>query len=266
MANLSITEAVQALAAGPQVHVNMPVAQLIESALMRGEGRLAANGALVADTAARTGRSPKDKFTVDDAVTHELVDWGKVNQPFPPERFDALLERVLEHMRSRDLFVQDLYCGADPAYRLPIRVITEYAWHALFVRQLFVRPEPCRAGRRTSRSSPSSPRRSSRPCRSATEPDSGAFILADFTRHIILIGGTKYAGEMKKSIFGVMNFLVPDNATCCPCTAPPTWARMALRPSSSASPAPARPPSPPTRPPPDRRRRARLEPDRRLQF
>ena len=119
MANLSIAEAVQALAAGPQVLVNTPVAQLIESALMCGEGRLAANGALVANTVPRTGRSPKDKFTVDDEVTHAQVHWGKVNQPISPDRFDALLERVLEHMRTRNLFIQDLFCGADPAYRLP---------------------------------------------------------------------------------------------------------------------------------------------------
>ena len=209
MANLSITEAVQALAAGPQVHVNMPVAQLIESALMCGEGRLAANGALVANTTPRTGRSPKDKFTVDDEVTHALVNWGKVNQPFPPVRFEALLDRVLEHMRTRNLFIQDLFCGADSAYRLPIRVITEYAWHALFVRQLFVRPNPAElAEHQPAFTVIAAPEFEAVPERDGTR--SGAFIIADFTRRIILIGGTRYAGEMKKSIFGVMNFLVPQ--------------------------------------------------------
>jgi phosphoenolpyruvate carboxykinase (ATP) len=142
MGNFSTTEALKALAAGPQVHRNLRVAQLIETALLRGEARLAANGALVATTGSRTGRSPRDKFIVDDATTHESVDWGKVNQPFSSERFEALLERVTHHMRERDLFVEDLYCGADPTYRLPIRVIAEYAWHAVFVHQLFVRPEP----------------------------------------------------------------------------------------------------------------------------
>jgi phosphoenolpyruvate carboxykinase (ATP) len=143
---LSVAELLKALADGTQVHKNLPVAQLIETALKRGEATLAANGALLAVTGARTGRSPKDKFIVDDEATHALVHWGKVNQPFSPERFDALLERVVEHLRGRELFEQDLYCGADPAYRMPIRVIAEYAWHALFVR------------------------RSSRPCRSATGP------------------------------------------------------------------------------------------------
>jgi phosphoenolpyruvate carboxykinase (ATP) len=209
MANLSLSEAVQALASGPQVNVNTAVTQLIESALLCGEGRLASNGAFVATTVPRTGRSPKDKFIVDDAVTHDLVHWGKVNQPISPDRFDALLERVLEHMGNRNLFIQDLFSGADPAYRLPIRVITEYAWHSLFVRQLFVRPDPAElATHEPAFTVIVAPEFEAVPERDGTA--SGAFILANFTRNIILIGGTKYAGEMKKSIFGVMNFLVPQ--------------------------------------------------------
>src|SRR5271165_4022477 len=98
MGIFSISEALKALAAGPQVHLNLPVAQLVETALLRGEARLAANGALVATTGARTGRSPRDKFIVDDEITHSTVDWGKVNQPFDSKRFDALLERVTRHM------------------------------------------------------------------------------------------------------------------------------------------------------------------------
>jgi phosphoenolpyruvate carboxykinase (ATP) len=208
MATSSITEAVSALAAGAHVHRNLPAAQLIESALLRGEARLASNGSLVAVTGARTGRSPRDKFTVDDAVTHDSVDWGRVNQRFDSGKFEALLQRVLAHMRERDLFVQDLYCGADAAYRLPIRVIAEYAWHALFVRQLFVRPGAAElAGHQPEFTVIAAPEFSAIPDRDGTRTD--AFILADFTRRIILIGGTKYAGEMKKSIFGVMNFLLP---------------------------------------------------------
>ena len=209
MATLSGAEALKALAAGPRAHANLPVAQLVETAILRGEARLAANGALVATTGSRTGRSPKDKFTVDDATTHALVDWGRVNQPFAPERFEALLERVVEHLRGRDLFVQDLHCGADPTYRFPIRVIAEYAWHALFVRQLFVRPEHAElADHAHEFTVVAAPEFEAVPERDGTR--SGAFILADFSRRIVLIGGTKYAGEMKKSIFGVMNFLVPQ--------------------------------------------------------
>ena len=145
---------------------------------------------------------------MDDAVTHDLVDWGRVNQPFSSEKFDTLLERVLGHMRERDLFVQDLYCGADEKYRLPIRVIAEYAWHALFVRQLFVRPEAAELPHHQPEFTViAAPEFQAIPDRDGTR--TGTFILADFTRHIVLIGGTKYAGEMKKSIFGVMNFLLP---------------------------------------------------------
>jgi phosphoenolpyruvate carboxykinase (ATP) len=209
MENLSVAEAVSALASGPQTRANLSVEQLIESALASGEARTAANGALVAYTGDRTGRSPKDKFTVDDATTHTSVDWGKVNVPFAPNRFEALLARVMEHLRTRNLFVQDLYSGADPAYRLPIRVITEYAWHALFVRQLFVRPEPGQlATHEPEFTVIAAPEFEAVPERDGTR--SKAFVLADFTRKIVLIGGTKYAGEMKKSIFGVMNFLVPQ--------------------------------------------------------
>jgi phosphoenolpyruvate carboxykinase (ATP) len=209
MASLSGAETLKALASGPQVHSNLQVAQLVEIALMRGEARLAANGALVAVTGSRTGRSPKDKFTVDDAITHAQVDWGKVNRPISSEQFEALLDRVTEHMRERDLFVQDLYCGADPEYRLPIRVVTEYAWHALFVRELFVRPTPSQLATHTPGFTViAAPEFEAVPSRDGT--NSSAFILADFTRKIILIGGTQYAGEMKKSIFAVMNFLVPQ--------------------------------------------------------
>src|ERR1035437_7218038 len=109
MANLSGVDALKALAAGPLVQTNLCVAELVERSLKRGEGQLAANGALVSVTGARCGRSPKDKFTVDDAVTHLPVDWGKVKMPFAPEKFGALLERVVEHLKGRELFAQDLY-------------------------------------------------------------------------------------------------------------------------------------------------------------
>jgi phosphoenolpyruvate carboxykinase (ATP) len=209
MAILSGVESLKALAAGPLVHANLCAAQLVETALLRGEARLAANGALVAVTGARTGRSPKDKFIVDDAVTHELVDWGKVNKPFSTERFDALLDRVTEHLSERDLFAQDLYCGADPEYRMPIRVISEYAWHSLFVRQLFVRPDAEALATHVPEFTViAAPEFEAVPERDGTA--TSAFILADFTRKIVLIGGTKYAGEMKKSIFGAMNFIVPN--------------------------------------------------------
>src|SRR5579863_384677 len=211
MASFSAMESIRALTSGPQVHRNLPVSQLVETSLLRGESRLASNGALVAYTGARTGRSPRDKFTVDDETTHSSVDWGKVNKPFPSDRFEALLERVTLHMRERDLFVEDLFAGADPVYRLPIRVICEFAWHALFVKQLFVRPAAGElAGHKPEFTVIAAPDFDADPERDGTRSET--FILADFTRKIVLIGGTRYAGEMKKSIFGVMNFLLPQRA------------------------------------------------------
>jgi phosphoenolpyruvate carboxykinase (ATP) len=139
-----------------------------------------------------------------------MVDWGRVNAPISTERFDALFDRVIEHLSDRDLFVQDLYSGADPTYQLPVRVITEYAWHSLFVHQLFVRPESpeALAAHVPEFTVVAAPEFEAVPERDGTQSE--AFILVNFTRKIVLIGGTKYAGEMKKSIFSVMNFLVPQ--------------------------------------------------------
>ena len=116
----------------------------------------------MAETGKRTGRSPKDKFTVKDSITDNKIEWGKVNQPFPPDKFDALYDRVIEYLTGKELFVQDLFCGADPQYQLPIRVINEYAWHNLFVRQLFIRPT-AEELKTHIRNSPSSARPASKP-------------------------------------------------------------------------------------------------------
>jgi len=199
---------VASLTKGSNVHRNLSTPQLVEAALLRGEARLASNGALVALTGVRTGRSVKDKFIVDDATTHDAVNWGKVNQPFDSAKFDALLKRVLQHLRERDIYVLDLFAGADPDYRISVQVIAEYAWHSLFVKQLFVRPENGAAHSGAADFTViAAPEFLALPERDGTRSE--AFILADFTRKIILAGGTKYAGEMKKSIFGVMNFLLP---------------------------------------------------------
>ena len=114
MGAATVTRDLRTLTEGPHVHRNLSTPQLVETAIARGEASLAANGALVALTGARTGRSPRDKFTVEDAETKGRVDWGKVNQPFPPDKFRALLDRVVQHMAERDLYVMDLYAGADP--------------------------------------------------------------------------------------------------------------------------------------------------------
>src|SRR5215471_16228496 len=140
MSSVLQTPEVSQLLGQKNVHRNLYPPQLIEAALSRGEAELGARGSLVAETGSRTGRSPKDKFFVRDASTEKTVDWGSINLATSPEIFDALYERVLEYLAGKELFVQDLYCGADPKYRLPVQFINEYAWHNLFVRQLFIRP------------------------------------------------------------------------------------------------------------------------------
>ena len=202
--------ALNQLISRPNVYRNLHPAVLVEHSLRRGEGtRLAANGALVGWTGKRTGRSPKDKFTVKDAVTADKVFWGEVNQPFDPQKFEALYSRVLEYLKTRDLYVQDLFAGADPQYRLPIRVINEFAWHNLFVRDLFIRPTEEELQTHAPEFTViAAPTFLADPQRDGTKSE--VFILVNFSRRLVLIGGTHYAGEMKKSIFGVMNFLLPE--------------------------------------------------------
>ena len=191
-----------------RVHFNLHVPALVECAVRRGEVRLDARGAVVGYTAPHTGRSPRDKFIVRDEITQDKVDWGAVNQPMEPEVFDALYDRVIAHLQGRELFVQDLHSGADPAYRLPVRVINQFAWHNLFVRQLFVRPNAEEiASHAPEFTVLAVPEFHADPERDGTNSD--AFILLNFTRRMVLIGGTSYAGEIKKSIFSAMNFLLP---------------------------------------------------------
>lgn len=180
--------------------------QLYEEALKRGEGVIARTGALVVETAPHTGRSPADKFIVRDAVTDQPVWWG-ANQPITPTQFDQLYADMAAHARSRDIFTQNLECCADPEHRMRIRVHSEFAWHSLFIQNLLIRP--------ASKEAPSAPDFTilvlpsfradpgRHGCRSQT------VIALDFTRGVALIGGTKYAGEIKKAVFTFLNFLMP---------------------------------------------------------
>jgi phosphoenolpyruvate carboxykinase (ATP) len=197
------------LLAQKNVQRNLSTPKLVEAAIINGEGVLSFRGALVSETGKRTGRSPKDKFAVKDSITENRVDWGSVNLPFSPEKFDALYDRVLEYLQDKQLYVQDLFCGADPRYRLPIQVINEYAWHNLFVRQLFIRAtEEELKTHKPEFTIVAAPGFLSDPKRDGT--NSEVFVIVNFTRKLVIIGGTQYAGEMKKSIFGVMNFLLPQ--------------------------------------------------------
>jgi phosphoenolpyruvate carboxykinase (ATP) len=206
---VDITYLLESLLTRNKIYGNLRSGPLVEHAIRRDEGQLADNGALVAYTGKYTGRTPKDKFTVKDSITADQVNWGDSNFAFDPDKFDLLFERVVEFLRGRDLFIQDLYAGADPRFRLPVRVINQYAWHNLFVRALFVRPNAEEMKNYIPEFTiVSAPEFQANPQRDGTRSE--AFIIVNFTRKIILIGGTKYAGEMKKSIFGVMNFLLPN--------------------------------------------------------
>ncbi len=190
------------------VYWNLSTPALCEQAACRAEGLLAHLGPLVVRTGQYTGRSPSDKFVVREPSSEERVWWGKVNQPFEPDRFERLYSRLLAYAQGRDLFVQDLYVGADPAYRVPIRVITEQAWQNLFARTMFIRPDrgdlASHVPQFTVMAMPN--------FRAVPEVDgtkSEVFIVVNFARKMIIIGGTAYAGEIKKSVFTILNYLLP---------------------------------------------------------
>ncbi|MDQ2799372.1 MAG: phosphoenolpyruvate carboxykinase (ATP), partial [Armatimonadota bacterium] len=156
-----------------------------------------------------TGRSPKDKFLVDDGETHSRVDWGKTNQPLPPEKFDALLREMMAFAAGRELFVFEGFAGADLASRLPIRIITQYAWHSLFAHQLFVRPTPAELTNFEPHFTLIDlPAFQADPSRNGVRSET--VIALDLTRKMGLICGTEYAGEIKKSVFTVLNYLLPQ--------------------------------------------------------
>ncbi|WP_019121387.1 phosphoenolpyruvate carboxykinase (ATP) [Brevibacillus massiliensis] len=191
------------------VQYNMPVAKLVETAIARGEGVLTDKGAFNALTGKFTGRSPKDKFIVDESSVRDKINWGPVNQPITSEKFERLHADVMDYLEQKELFVFDGYAGADEKYRLPIRVINEYAWHNLFARQLFIRPtEGELAGHQPEFTVVSAPGFKADPAVHGT--NSETFIIISFERKMVLIGGTEYAGEMKKSIFSIMNYLLPE--------------------------------------------------------
>lgn len=184
---------------------NLSADSLIHKAVEGKEGVVTSSGALSILTGKYTGRSPKDKFIVDEPSVHKDIEWGPVNQPMSQERFQKLYERVTAHLKGRELYVFDGFVGADPAYRLPIRVINEYAWQNLFAHQLFIRPSD--GEKEPQFTVISAPSFHAVPQRDGT--NSEAFVIVSFEKKIVLIGATAYAGETKKSIFTVMNYLLP---------------------------------------------------------
>ena len=192
-----------------RVYRNLTPSQLYEHAQRRGEGVVTSGGPFAAVTSPHTGRSPNDKFLVQEPESSDQIWWGKVNQPIAPERFERLRADVEAHLAGQEIFVRDVYAGADPTYRLPIRFQTPNAWHALFVYNMFLRP----ADGELSRFAPGfqvlhAPEFQADPAVHGTK--TGTFIVVSLSQKTILIGGTRYAGELKKSIFSVLNYLLPQ--------------------------------------------------------
>ncbi|MBE5073585.1 phosphoenolpyruvate carboxykinase [Erythrobacteraceae bacterium E2-1 Yellow Sea] len=199
----------QGIETSAKIHPNLGTAALVEHALAKGEGKLAAHGPLVVETGRFTGRSVKDKFVVRDSTTEETINWGAINQPMSPEHFANLKADFMAELKGQEeLYVADLFGGSQPEYRVNVRVITQMAWHSLFVRTLLVRPTTEElasfAPEYTIINLPSfkaDPERHG--CRSDT------VIAVNFSEKLILIGNTEYSGEMKKGVFGLLNYLLP---------------------------------------------------------
>jgi phosphoenolpyruvate carboxykinase (ATP) len=190
------------------VYWNLHTPQLYQFTIQRNEGQVAHLGPLVVRTGVHTGRSPKDRFIVKEPSSENDVWWGATNLPFDPERFDDLQAKVTAYLQNSDIFIQDCFCGADITYQLPVRIITEDAWHSLFARNMFIQPSEAELvdfePEYTVINVPSF----------RADPDedgtnSGAFVVINLAKKLVLIGGTSYGGEIKKSIFSVLNYLLP---------------------------------------------------------
>jgi phosphoenolpyruvate carboxykinase (ATP) len=191
------------------VYWNLSTSMLYEQIISRREGHIAHLGPVVVSTGDHTGRSPNDKFVVKEPTTEADIWWGKVNRPFSQEKFNALHDKMMAYVQNRDIFVFDGYAGADERYRMPVRIINEYAWHNLFARNMFVRELDAE---KLKNHVPQFtvidlPRFHAEPEVDGT--NSMTFILVDFSQRLVLIGGTEYGGEIKKSIFSAMNYYLP---------------------------------------------------------
>lgn len=191
-----------------KIYWNLSPANLVEESLSRGEGALTNQGALVVNTGFHTGRSPKDKFFVKAGKEDADIFWSNDNKPIAPEKFNQIYQKIIAYFQGKDVFVQDLAVGADPKHRLPIRLVTEKAFAALFANDLFLRiTDEQKAHHKPEFTILHCPELQADPSTDGTH--SGTFIVVNLSEKLILIGGTGYAGEIKKSIFTIMNFLLP---------------------------------------------------------
>ena len=207
--SLHVPLSAQGISTSATIHANFGTAALVEDALKKGEGQLTKDGALLVETGKFTGRSVKDKYIVRDATTEDNINWGPINQPMSPEHFAVLKADFLEHLKDREeLYVADLFGGSQPEYRVNVRVITQMAWHSLFVRTLLVRP----SAEEVAAFDPeytiiNLPSFKADPARHGCRSDT--VIAVNFSEKLILIGNTEYSGEMKKGVFGLLNYLLP---------------------------------------------------------
>ena len=192
-----------------QVYWNLPTESLYEEAIFRGEGHISHQGAMIVNSGIHTARAAQDKYVVQEYSSNEIVWWGEYNRPYSSEKFDELFSRLQGFVQGRDLFVQDCYAGAQLEHRLNIRVITELAWHSHFARNMFILPQKYEEYRTHSPDFTVI----CVPSFNAFQPIDGTrsstFIALNFDQHLAIIGGSAYGGEIKKSIFTVMNYLLP---------------------------------------------------------
>ena len=188
---------------------NLAMEALYEEAVFRGEGTTSNGGPFIAHTGRHTARSANDKFVVRHVDSENNIWWGTYNRPFAPEKFDALFDRLVGYLQGHDVFVQDVYAGADEQYRLPVRFVTEHAWHSMFIRNMFILPQSLEEYKRFVPEFTLIAAPGFRATPSIDNTNSETFIILNFEKKLAIIGNTEYAGELKKSVFTLLNYLLP---------------------------------------------------------